>query len=165
MEEIASATLEADRTKKLRAESLKNAGWSNPWDIVSGAVETTGAALKKADVLGVGAVVGAGVQGVNTVVGVGADVTVQTGRLLVNGAKTSTRAVTGVATDIAGGVVGAGRVVGKNLFVKPVGKLVSSTGRAMSFIVNPSSGERRLRRRASMDTSPAMSEVTPVNAQ
>lgn len=149
----------------MRAESLKSAGWSNPWEMLSGAVETTGSALKKADVLGVGAVVGAGVQGVNTVVGVGADVTVQTGRLLVNGAKSSTRAVTGVATDIAGGVVGAGRAVGKNLIVKPVGKLVSSTGRAMSFIVNPNSAEKnRNRRRRSMDNA-SLSDFAAVDVQ
>jgi hypothetical protein len=121
LDEIANATLAAEQTKTMRAESLKGAGWADPWAMISGAAETTGLALKRADVLGVGAgvgaVVGAGVHGVNTVVGAGADVTVRTGKMLVGGAIKSTRAVTGV---------------GNNLVVKPVGKVVSSTGRAVT---------------------------------
>src|SRR6056300_963312 len=81
LDQIANATLEVEKTKKERAESLRSAGWSNPWELLSGAVETTGTALKRADILGVGAatgaVIGAGgqamgmavsstVQGVNT---------------------------------------------------------------------------------------------------
>lgn len=173
--------MEVEKTKQERADSLKKAGWSNPFDLLSGAVETTGAALRRADVLGVGAVVGAGVQGVNTVVGVGADVTVQTGRFLVSGAKSSTRVMIGVSNEIAGGVVGAGKAVakpmvgaGKTLVVKPVvvtgkvigsgitqtgkavGSVVTSTGRALSLIVKPLSSESSTKDLVGTKRSPVM---------
>ena len=142
IEQIAGATLEVEKTKKERAESLRGFGWSNPWEMLSGAAETTGMALKRADVLGVGAaagaVVGAGaaagtaaftstVQGVNAVVGAGADMTIQTGRLLVGSVQASSRAVTDVATGVATGVGNAG----KTLVVKPVTKVVTGTGKAV----------------------------------
>ena len=121
LDDLAAATLAAEQAKSMRAESLKGGGWADPWGMLSGAAETTGLALKRADILGVGAgvgaVVGAGVYGVNTVIGAGADATVRTGKVLVGGAIKSTRAVTGA---------------GNNLVVKPVGKVVSSTGRVVS---------------------------------
>jgi len=128
LEQIANATLEVEKTKQLRAESLRSAGWSDPWALLSGAVETTGTALKRADVFGVGIVVGAGaavgiaagnaaVQGVNTVGRVTTDVVGNSTRMLVNGVQSSSRAVTNT---------------GKNLVVKPVGKVVSSTGKAVT---------------------------------
>eukprot|EP00429_Kryptoperidinium_foliaceum_P047022 CAMPEP_0176100856 /NCGR_PEP_ID=MMETSP0120_2-20121206/50586_1 /TAXON_ID=160619 /ORGANISM="Kryptoperidinium foliaceum, Strain CCMP 1326" /LENGTH=228 /DNA_ID=CAMNT_0017434905 /DNA_START=88 /DNA_END=774 /DNA_ORIENTATION=- len=98
LEDIAMATLGAEETKKMRAESLRAAGWSDPWALLSGAAETTGMALKRADVLGVGAVVGAG-----------AEATVKTGKMLVGGA-------------INGG---------NTLVVKPVGKVVTGTGKVI----------------------------------
>lgn len=128
LEDIANATLLAEETKKMRAESLKSAGWSNPWELLNGAVETTGTALRRADILGVGAVVGAGVMGVNAVVGAGADVTVKTGRLLVDGATKSTRAVVDGAKTGTRAVTDAGN----KLVVKPVGKVVTSTGKAVT---------------------------------
>lgn len=117
IEDIANATLAAEETKQMRADSLKSAGWMDPWSILSGAAEATGTALKRADILGVGTAVGAGVQGVNTMVGAGADATVRTGKLIVGGALKSTKAVTDA---------------GNNLLVKPVGKVVSTTGRVVT---------------------------------
>jgi hypothetical protein len=128
LEQIANATLEVERTKQMRADSLRSAGWSDPWALLSGAVETTGTALKRADVFGVGMVVGAGaavglaagnaaVQGVNTVGRVTTDVVGNSTRMLVNGVQSSSRAVTNT---------------GKNLVVKPVGKVVTTTGKAVS---------------------------------
>ena len=149
--------------KKLRADSLKSAGWANPWELLSGAVETTGTALKRADVLGVGAVVGAGVQGVNTVVGVGADVTMKTGKMLVGGAMAVTDAgnklvvkpvgkvVTTTGKAVTTGVTQTGKVIGSGISTtgRAVGSVVNSTGRALSFIVNPlgdESGKRSPKR-------------------
>jgi len=158
-----------EKTKRERADSLRNTGWSNPFEVLSGAVETTGAALKKNAVI----------NSVSTGVKAGADVTVQTGRLLVKGVESSSRAVSGVATGVAEGVVGAG----KTLVVKPVGKVVSttgtlvstgvsttgkvigstgravgtvvsSTGRALANIVNPTSAQSR--QRTPSRTSPMM---------
>lgn len=159
LEDIANATLMAEEVKKMRAESLRSAGWSNPWDLLNGAVETTGIALRRADILGVGAVVGAGVQGVHAVVGAGADVTVKTGRLLVDGARNSTRAVTDVGNKlvvkpvgkvvsstgkaVSSGVSQTGRAIGSGISTTSravggaVGTVVTSTGRALSFVVNP----------------------------
>jgi hypothetical protein len=159
LEEIADATLQAEETKSMRADSLRSAGWLNPWDLVTGAVETTGTALRRVDVLGVGAVVGAGVQGVNAVVGAGADVTVKTGRLLVDGATRSTRAVTEGANKLVVRPVGkvvtstskavttsvsqTGRAIGTGITSTgravggAVGTVMNSTGRALSSIVNP----------------------------
>jgi hypothetical protein len=128
LEAIANATLQAEETKEMRAESLRSAGWSNPWDLLTGAVETTGIALRRADILGVGAAVGAGVQGVNAVVGAGADVTVKTGRFIVDGATRSTRAVVDGATRSTRAVTDAGN----KLVVKPVGKVVTSTSKAVT---------------------------------
>jgi hypothetical protein len=128
--------MEVEKTKKERADSLRSVGYTNPWEMLSGAVETTGAALKRVDVLGVGGVVvGAGVvagtaafQGVNAVVGVGADFTVQTGRMLVGGVQASSRAVTDVSMAVAKPVVGAGNT----LVVKPVTKVVTTTGKVIT---------------------------------
>jgi hypothetical protein len=159
--EIAKATMEVEKIKKERADSLRSAGYSNPWEMLSGAVETTGAALKRVDVLGVGTaagvVVGAGVvagtvagnavgmgvfktvQGVTAVVGVGADFTAQTGRMLVGGVQASSRKVTDVATGVATGVAGASMAVakpvvgvGNTLVVKPVTKVVTTTGKVIT---------------------------------
>lgn len=153
LEEIGNATLDVEKTKKMRADSLRASGWNNPWELLSGAVETTGTALKRADVLGVGAaagaVVGAGASfgaavggaannavrntaraslaGVNTV----ADVTVQTGKFLASGVNQSSRAVMGVTMGVAGGVVEGGRIVTKPVVgagkavVKPVQKVMT----------------------------------------
>jgi hypothetical protein len=140
--------LEVERVKKERAKSLKANGWNNTLELLSGAVETSGMVLKRADVLGVGAatgvIVGAGAAGVgaagravntigkasyagvNTVIGVGSDVSKQTGRLLVTSVGTSTRAVTGVATGVAGGVVQGAKYV-TVAAAKPVTKVVSTT--------------------------------------
>jgi hypothetical protein len=142
IDQIANATIEVERIKKLRADSLRSAGFSNPWEMLSGAVETTGMALKRVDVLGVGTaagvMVGAGaalgmaagnaaVQGVNTVVNVGTDVTVSTGRMLVTGVQQSSRGVVGAGKAVAKPVVG----VGKTLVVKPVGIVVTTTGKVV----------------------------------
>lgn len=142
-------------TKKMRADSLKTAGWAIPWEFLSGAVETTGTALKRADVLGVGAVVGAGVQGVNTVVGVGADVTMKTGKMLVGGVMGGAMAVTDAGNKlvvkpvgkvvtttgkvVTTGVTQTGKVIGSGISTtgRAVGSVVNHTGRALSFIVNP----------------------------
>ena len=162
MEQIANATLAVEKTKQERADSLRSAGWSNPWEMLSGAVETTGTALKRVDVLGVGAAAGA-VVGAGAAVGTAAGNVVQgVNTMLVGGVQASSRAVTDVSTAVAKPIVGAG----KTLVVKPVtmagkavttgvtttgrvigagisttgraiGTAVSSTGRAMASIVNP----------------------------
>eukprot|EP00934_Nitzschia_sp_Nitz4_P006731 Nitzschia sp. Nitz4//scaffold39_size137210//88015//89107//NITZ4_003210-RA/size137210-processed-gene-0.95-mRNA-1//1//CDS//3329550416//6721//frame0 len=170
LEEIAQATMEVEKTKELRAASLKSDGWSNPWEILSGAVETTGTALKRADVLGVGAVVGAGVQGMNTVVGVGADVTMQTGKLLVSGAKSSTRAVTGAGKNlVVKPVVVTGKAIGSGISAsgRAVGNVVTSTGRALTNMVKPStpdakSGTERTKpkRTPSSDSMDSINDLT-----
>jgi hypothetical protein len=140
LDEIAASTLEVERCKKMRADSLRSAGWANPWEMLSGVVETTGTALKRVDVLGVGAGVGA-VVGVGAAVGYAAGsavgstiqgaggLTVQSGRFLVSGVQSSSRVVGDVASGVAGGVVGAGKAVAKpvvgvtkNVVVRPVGK-------------------------------------------
>lgn len=182
LEDIANATLQAEMTKKMRADSLKSAGWANPWELLSGAVETTGTALKRADVLGVGAVVGAGVQGVNTVVGVGADVTMKTGKMLVGGAMAVTDAgnklvvrpvgkvVTTTGKVVTTGVTQTGKAIGSGISTtgRAVGSVVNSTGRALSFIVNPlgeESGKRSPKREYSPkrgsegDTLPDMTSM------
>lgn len=142
IDQIANATMEVERIKKLRADSLRSAGFSNPWEMLSGVAETTGMALKRVDVLGVGTaagvMVGAGAAFGMAAVNVGTDVTVSTGRMLVTGVQQSSRAVTEVGTAMAGGVVGAGKAVakpvvgaGKTLVVKPVGKVVTTTGKVV----------------------------------
>jgi len=126
----------------MRADSFKSAGWADPWAFLAGAAETTGLALKRADVLGVG-----------TVVGVSADITLRTGKLLVGGAKKSTRVVTdasntlvikpvgkvvvGTGRAVSTGVTTTGRAIGAGISHtgKAVGSAVSSTGRALSMIV------------------------------
>jgi hypothetical protein len=151
LEQIAGATLSVEKTKKERAASLKASGFSNPWELLSGAVDTSGKALKTMDVLGVGAAAGVvgsavvgvsrtGIRGVNTVVGVGADMTMSTRKLLVSTVQESSRAVTGVATGVAGGVVGGAKVV-----TRPVSKVVR---RSLALAVSPitslvSVGERQ----------------------
>ena len=172
MEQIANATLEVEKIKKMRAESLKASGWNNPWELLSGAVETTGTALKRVDVLGVGTAAGvvvgagamvggaagravgdigrasvkAGVKGVNTVIGVGSDVTLQTGRMLVTGVGTSSRAVTGVATGVAGGVVDVGKFVTKpvvgagKVVAKTSGKVVMKSAGTVGTVVTSTAG-------------------------
>jgi len=139
LQDIANATMEAEDTKKMRAESLRSAGWSNPWELLNGAVETTGTALRRADVLGVGAVVGVGVKG---------------GKMLVDGAMTGTRAVTGVGNNlvvkpvgkvvtttgkvVTSGMTQTGKVIGTGISStgRAMGSVMNSTGRALSFIVN-----------------------------
>jgi len=167
LEEIANATLQVEMTKKLRAESLRSAGWANPWELLSGAVETTGTALKRADVLGVGAVVGAGVQGVNTVVGVGADVTMKTGKMLVGGAMAVTdvgnklvvkpvgKVVTTTGKVVTSGVTHTGKAIGTGITTtgRAVGSVMNSTGRALSFIVSPLSEDSN-KRSTKRETSP-----------
>lgn len=170
LEDIANATLQAEMVKKLRAESLRSVGWANPWELLSGAVETTGTALKRADVLGVGAVVGAGVQGVNTVVGKGADVTMKTGKMLVGGAMVVTdvgnklvvkpvgKVVTTTGKVVTSGVTQTGKAIGTGITStgRAVGSVMNSTGRALSFIVNPL-GEESGKRSPKQDTSPKRS--------
>ena len=68
LEDIANAITTADEAKSQRMDSIRAAGSNGPLDFLFGAVETTGAAFRAIDVLGVGAVAG---KGVNTVVGVG----------------------------------------------------------------------------------------------
>jgi hypothetical protein len=113
LEEIGMATLDVEKTKKLRAESLKASGWNNPWDILSGAVETTGAALKRADVLGVGnaagVVLGAGVMVGGAVVGAGAAVG---GAVVGAGAAVGGAANTAVRATVRASVTGVGTVLG-----------------------------------------------------
>jgi hypothetical protein len=149
--------LEVEKVKKERAKSLKANGWNNTLELLSGAVETSGMVLKRADVLGVGAatgvIVGAGAAGVgaagravntigkasyagvNTVIGVGSDVSKQTGRMLVTSVGTSTRAVTGVATGVAGGVVQGAKYV-TVAAAKPVTKVVSETTKTVGAIAS-----------------------------
>jgi hypothetical protein len=164
LQQIASATLEVEKVKKERAESLRAHGWNNPWDLLTGAVNTSGMVLKRADVLGVGAatgvIVGAGAAGVgaagravntigkasfagvHTVIGVGSGVSKHTGRMLVTGVGTSSRAVTGVATGVAGGVVQGAKFVTAPVFasgkvvVKPVTKVVTGTTRTVGAIAS-----------------------------
>ena len=148
--------MEVEKIKKGRAETLRANGWSNPWELLSGAVETSGMVFKRADVLGVGAatgmIVGAGAAGVgaagravntigkasfagvNTVIGVGSDVSKQTGRLLLTSVGTSTRAVSGVATGVAGGVVHGAKYV--TVVAKPVTKVVTGTAKSVGAIAS-----------------------------
>ena len=125
--------------------------------------------FRRADILGVGAATGmivgvgaAGVgaagravntigkasyAGVNTVIGVSSDVSKQTGRMLLTSVSTSTRAVTGVATGVAGGMVqGATGVAGGvvhgakyvtvHVVAKPVTKVVSGTAKSVGAIAS-----------------------------
>ena len=103
MDQILKASMDAEMIKQSRAESLRSFGWSNPMEILSGAAETTGAAIKAIDILGVRNAAEVVAGGVNAVVGVGTDVTVQTGRLLANGVVTSSKAVTTGITNIGEG--------------------------------------------------------------
>jgi len=83
LDEIANATMEAIHVKRQRMDSLHASGWTggggggSPIDFLTGAFETTGSALKAMDVLGVG----------GAVVGVGADVTDQTKKLVIKSSK------------------------------------------------------------------------------
>lgn len=156
-----NASMEASKVKQMRVDSLKSTGWNASLEFLTGAAETTGAALKQVDVLGVGSAAGV-VVGVTAAVGMAAgqgvaDVTAQTGKMLVNGMTTSSKAVADGVTTVGAGVVG----VSRNLVVKPVGKMMttagnlvtvgvtstgkamgtamSSTGKALVSIVNPSS--------------------------
>ncbi len=108
----------------MRVSSLKSSGWNGPLEFLTGAVETTGAAIKHVDVLGVGNAAGV-VVGVGMAAGQGvADVTVQTGKLFVNGVTTSSKAVAGGVSTVGAGMVG----VSKTLVVKPVGMMMKTTG-------------------------------------
>jgi len=62
LEDIADAIINANKIKCQRMDSLRD--WNGPLDFLSGAVETTGAAFKAMDVLGVGAATGKAVKGV-----------------------------------------------------------------------------------------------------
>ncbi|KAL3903272.1 MAG: hypothetical protein SGILL_010507, partial [Bacillariaceae sp.] len=93
IQEVLKISMDCEMIKQSRADSLRGFGWNNPMELLSGAAETTGTAIKAMDILGVGSAAGAVVGAGAAVVGAGADVTVQTGRMLVNGVTTSTRAV------------------------------------------------------------------------
>ena len=191
LEEIGSATLDVEKTKKMRADSLRASGWNNPWELLSGAVDTTGAALKRADVLGVGAAAGAiggAVVGAGQAVGGAANTAVRstvrasvtgvttvtdvTGKLLASGVNQSSRAVMGVADGVVQGsrivakpVVGAGKMV-----VKPVGKVVSGvvtgTGRALATVVSPLTGGSSASKDGSSSKSPpALKKRTSLQMQ
>jgi len=138
IEQIAGATLEVERVKKERADSLKSTGWTFTRDLLTGAVETTGVALKRVDVFGVGGVVVGAVGGATRKsIRVGTGITTATGKLLVSGVQGSSRAVTGVATNVAGGVVKAGTIVTAPVVggAKKVGKTANKTGKAVTGIV------------------------------
>jgi len=96
LDEIANATMEAIHVKRQRMDSLHASGWtggggSGPIDFLTGAFETTGSALKAMDVLGVG----------GAVVGVGADVTDQTKKLVMKSSKVIFDGVTAAMGSIA----------------------------------------------------------------
>jgi hypothetical protein len=137
LEQIVAAAMEADMARQSRAESLKSAGWSNPMELLNGAAETTGMALKSIDVLGVGTMVGAGAAVGFAVVGAGTDMTVQTGRMLVNGVTNSTKAVAGGVSTVGAGVLDAGKFVGVGVVDagKSMGNVVrnsvTTTGKAI----------------------------------
>ena len=133
LEDIASATMDAEKTKRNRAESLKQSGWNNPWELLSGAVETSGKALKKVGAVGAGVGSGAGravgsfgKASISNVTGA----TKATGRVLVSGVNTSSRAVTSGVSKGAKFVV-TPVVASTKLVARPVGKV----GRALAGVV------------------------------
>ena len=105
IQDVMKISMDCEMIKQSRADSLRGFGWSNPMELLSGAAEITGTALKGIDLLGVGTAAGA----VAGVVGAGADATVQTGRMLVNGVTTSTRAVAGGFTNVGGAMISSVR--------------------------------------------------------
>ncbi|KAL3925833.1 MAG: hypothetical protein SGILL_000149 [Bacillariaceae sp.] len=130
LEEVLQVSMDCEMIKQSRADSLRGFGWNNPMDILSGAAETTGSALKAMDVLGVGNAAGIVVGAGAALVGAGADVTVQTGRLLVDGVTTSTKVVADGFTNVGGGVIGAGKTVGVG--VLDAGKSMFTSVRKLS---------------------------------
>jgi hypothetical protein len=109
IEEVLKASMACEMIKQSRADSLRAFGWNNPMELLSGAAETTGSAIKAIDILGVGTAAGAVVGAGAAVVNVGADVTIQTGRMLVNGVTTSTKVVTDGFTNVGGAVMSSVR--------------------------------------------------------
>ena len=109
IQEVLKISMDCEMIKQSRADSLRGFGWNNPMELLSGAAETTGTAIKAMDILGVGTAAGAVVGAGAAVVGAGADVTVQTGRMLVNGVTTSTRAVADGFTNVGGAVMSSVR--------------------------------------------------------
>lgn len=136
--------MEADKVRQSRAESLKSAGWSNPMELLNGAAETTGLALKSIDVLGVGTMVGAGAAVGFAVVGAGTDMTVQTGRMLVNGVTNSTKAVAGGVSTVGAGVLDAGKIVGVGVVDagKSMGNAVRNSVTTTSKVIRKLSPKR-----------------------
>ena len=159
LEDIASATMDAEKTKRNRAESLKQSGWNNPWELLSGAVETSGKALKKVGAVGAGVGSGAGravgsfgKASISNVTGA----TKATGRVLVSGVNTSSRAVTsGVSKGaklVATPVVAVARPVGKvgRALASAVGITIKSKDDGMGDKATKPKGRSSMPRRSSL---------------
>jgi hypothetical protein len=141
LEQIVQASMAAEEIKQSRAESLRSAGWSNPMELLNGAAETTGAALKAVDVLGIGSAAGA-VVGAGAAMGKAAgkstiSVVNGSGKLLVNGVTTSTKAMADGVTTVGNGMIDATKTVGNGVtnVVRTSATLlttsVTSTGKAV----------------------------------